>query len=245
MGTGCRDFLYIDITIYYDNDGILVLEECFEYADAQVYPWQIEDVRVAMFEIDEHQWPIVRGNGGTYYYLNNELNQVKARKVENAGLFDDGFLSGRGGIWNRSLPLLKRHILLGAGANAFVMEYPQEDFVSLNYLYGWDYTEYNVKAHSLYLGNMIENGIVGTLFLVGFFVLYLISGVRKYCRKSMVSSAGGGTYVYYVKFGLFLGCVGYMISGFINDSNVCTAPVFWAFLGASVADIDDRLNRRF
>lgn len=224
---------------YYDNGGTLVLDERFEYADARVYPWQIDDVKAAMFEIDEHQWPIVRGNGGTYYFFNNELNEVKSGKVANAGLFDDGFLSGRGGIWNRSLPLLKKHILLGTGANAFITEYPQEDFVSLNYLYGWGYTEYNVKAHSLYLGNMIENGILGTLFLIGFFVLYLVSGVRKYSRKRTAAAAGADSYVYYVKFGLFLACAAYMISGFINDSNVCTAPIFWAFLGASVSDVSE------
>ena len=42
---------------------------------------------------------------------------------------------------------------------------------------------------------------------------------------------------YYLGFGLFLGCIAYMIWGLVNDSNVCTAPVFWVFLGVSLRSI--------
>lgn len=220
---------------YYDNMGELELEERFEYADARAYLWQIEDIKAVMFEIDEHEWPMVRGEDETYYYLDNELNLVKAHKVENAHIFDDGFLSGRGGIWNRTLPLIGRHIFMGSGANTFIMEYPQNDYVTLNYLYGWGYTEYNVKAHSLYLGNMIENGLIGTLCLIALFGIYIIKGIRVYSKP--VDKNKDESFVYYLGFGLFHGCVAYMISGIVNDSNVCTAPVFWAFLGISIRNI--------
>lgn len=220
--------------VYYDEMGELKLEECFMYADAKAYPWQIEDIKAVMFEIDEHQWPIVRGEDG-YYYLDNELNQVKAHRTENAGIFDETLLSGRGGIWNRTIPLIGRHIFKGSGANTFITEYPQNDYVALNYLYGWGYTEYNVKAHSLYLGNMIENGLIGTLCLMAFFVIYIIKGIRVY--RKPVDGDKEGAFGYYLGFGLFLGCVAYLISGIVNDSNVCTAPVFWAFMGISLRNI--------
>lgn len=54
-----------DQLAYYDNMGELVLEERFEYADAKAYPWQMEDIKAVMFEIDEHKWTMVRGKMGT------------------------------------------------------------------------------------------------------------------------------------------------------------------------------------
>lgn len=236
--TGMLNVSFTDIDgeqlVYYDEMGELKLEECFMYADAKAYPWQMEDIKAVMFEIDEHQWPMVRGEDG-YYYLDNELNRVKAHRTDNAGIFDETFLSGRGGIWNRTIPLIGRHIFTGSGANTFITEYPQNDYVTLNYLYGWGYTEYNVKAHSLYLGNMIENGLIGTLCLMAFFVIYIIKGTRAYCKP--FDGDKDARFVYYLGFGLFLGGIAYMISGIVNDSNVCTAPVFWVFLGVSLRSI--------
>ena len=117
-----------------------------------------------------------------------------------------------------------------------VTQYPQDDYVELNYLYGWGAISYNVKAHSLYLGNMIENGIVGTLCLVAFLAIYFVKGLKKYCRT--YKPGVGDRFSYYLGLGLFLGCTAYMISGIINDSNVCTAPIFWAFLGISFYEIE-------
>ncbi len=219
--------------IYDLTDGVFTLDERFEYADATLYKQEIDGIRTAMFVIDDHNWPIVLGEDGTYYYLNHSMNLVKVPAVKNIGVFDDGFLSGRGGIWNRTIPLLGSHVLLGSGANTFIAEYPQDDYVLLNYTYGWGSFYYNVKAHSLYLGNMIENGIIGTLCLIAFFVIYIVMGVRLYGNPE--NREGASDFTYYLGFGLFLGCVAYMIAGFVNDSNVCTAPVFWAFLGVSMA----------
>ena len=221
--------------IYHDNGGIYELEERFMYADATVSPWHMEDVKAVMFTIDDHQWPIYHEKNGGYYYIDNELNKVKAHKAITAGLFSDGLMSGRGAIWNRTLPLLLHHIFIGAGANTFVTEYPQDDYVLLNYLYGWGYKEINVKAHSLYLGNMIENGIIGTLCLMTFFLMFIIKGICIY-GKSPDGKEGRSfsDFSYFLGFGIFMGCLAYMISGLINDSNVCTAPVFWAFVGVSM-----------
>lgn len=221
--------------IYHDDGEAMTLEERFMYADATVTPWQMDDIKAAMFTIDDHQWPLVHGEDGTYYYLDSYMNLVKVKMDYSVGIFDDGFLSGRGAIWNRTLPILKRHIFKGLGANTFVTEYPQDDQVYLNYTYGWGYSEMNVKAHSLYLGNMIENGLIGTLCLMAFFVIYIIKGIQVYSRP--VDGGKEGPFVYYLGFGLFLGCVAYLISGIVNDSNVCTAPVFWAFMGISVNNI--------
>ena len=52
-------------------------------------------------------------------------------------------------------------------------------------------------------------------------------------RQSIFEStaeAGGG-----VGFGLFAAVLVYMIAGIANDSNVCTAPVFWGMLGLGLA----------
>ncbi len=218
--------------IYYVKDGVCELEERFEYADAKVYPRRAGDVMVAVFAIDDHEWPLVHMEDGSYCYLNSDMKPVKVVRIKNAGIFNDSLLSGRGGIWNKTIPLLKNHLFLGSGANTFITEYPQDDHVTLNYLYGRGYSEYNVKAHSLYLNNMLENGVLGTLCLIAFFILYAVNGIRKFC--SGTDGTAAGPYLYCMQLGLFLGCIAYMVAGLINDSNVCTSPVFWAFLGASV-----------
>ncbi|MCR4807168.1 MAG: hypothetical protein K5857_05785, partial [Lachnospiraceae bacterium] len=78
-------------------------------------------------------------------------------------------------------------------------------------------------------------GLIGTLCLMAFFAIYIIKGIRVYNKPADGNKED--TFVYYLGFGLFLGCVAYLIAGIVNDSNVCTAPVFWAFMGISVGNI--------
>ena len=222
--------------IFYNNNGEYTLEERYIYADASVHIQEMNSMDVAIFEIDNHLWPIVKVNDKGYYYLNHVMKLVKVLKVENIDLFDNEFLSGRGAIWNRSVPIIKKHILIGSGANTFITEYPQDDYVYLNYLYGNDYCDYNVKAHSLYLGNMIENSVIGTLFLIAFFGLYTINGVRLF-SKSFSPITIISNFDYTIGFGMFMGCVTCFITGLVNDSNVCVAPVFWALFGVSTSNM--------
>ena len=69
----------------------------------------------------------------------------------------------------------------------------------------------------------------GTLALLVFLFWYLVQSVRIYRRVDLHES------ISWVGFGLFAAVLVYMFAGIVNDSNVCTAPVFWGMLGLGLA----------
>ncbi|MCR5508320.1 MAG: O-antigen ligase family protein [Lachnospiraceae bacterium] len=221
--------------IFEDRGGQYVLEERFEYSGAMAAAVRVDaiDRYAAVFVIDDYKWPIIKADDGTYYYLNTALNPVKFPQVKRVSIFPERFLSGRGKIWNRSLPLLKEHIFLGSGANTFITQYPQDDYVDRTYTYGWGSFEYDVKAHCFYLNDAIENGVAADACLAVLFIVYIIMGIRKYGKKYPKGKAP------VTEMGLFAGCTAYMITALANDSNVCVAPVFWAVFGISNVLMDN------
>lgn len=116
---------------------------------------------------------------------------------------------------------------MGSGANTYMFEVQQEDYISQNYVYGAN--SYDVKAHSWYLQQWVETGLIGTLALLVFLFWYLVQSIRIYRRVDLHES------ISWVGFGLFAAVLVYMIAGIANDSNVCTAPVFWGMLGLGLA----------
>ena len=75
----------------------------------------------------------------------------------------------------------------------------------------------------------VETGLIGTLALLIFLFWYLVQSIRIYRRVDLHES------ISWVGFGLFAAVLVYMIAGIANDSNVCTAPVFWGMLGLGLA----------
>lgn len=55
---------------------------------------------------------------------------------------------------------------MGSGANSYMFEVPQADYISQNYSYGAN--SYDVKAHCWYLQQWVETGLIGTLALLVF-----------------------------------------------------------------------------
>ena len=218
-----------------EEDGVYRLNECFEYGDAAVkaQPTEQPGIFIASFVIDKHQWPITNCTDGTYYYVNSGLNLVKFPQIRSAGIFNEGFMSGRGALWNRCIPLLGRHLLLGSGSNLFITDYQQDDYVKKTYSVGWGSFEYDVKPHSFYLCTWMENGLPALICIMGFFLLYIISGASLYGRIDYKDPKIAFTAR--IGLGLYIGCIAYMIISLANDSNVCTSPVFWAALGISMS----------
>ena len=75
----------------------------------------------------------------------------------------------------------------------------------------------------------MENGLPALLAFLGFFLWYMVRCIR-ILRKADLKDplVRTGT-------GIFTGLLTYMIVGLANDSNVCTAPVFWVMLGLGMA----------
>ena len=57
----------------------------------------------------------------------------------------------------------------------------------------------------------------------------MIKSIRIYRRVSLQNRLS------WIGFGLFTAVLVYMFVGIVNDSNVCTAPVFWCMLGLGLA----------
>lgn len=135
--------------------------------------------------------------------------------------------SGRGYIWSRSIPLLKKHILVGSGPDTFLFEFPQNDYLMMKKRgYG---NAIMTKPHSMYLQIAVQTGVLSLLAFIVFYVWYAIQSVRLYFFRPLKTQAEG--------FGVatLIGSIGYMISGISNDSMVVTAPIFWVMLGVGIA----------
>lgn len=177
------------------------------------------------------EWIFSRENpdgDGTYYYCNPENGKfVKLSRPESADIFKDSFIHNRGYIWNHTLPLLKDRILLGTGANTFVFDFPNDDYLGL---YNSGHVgEYVDKPHNMYLQTFVETGGISLLAILVFFGIYLVQSLRLYWKADL------SHYLPAVGIAILVGCVGYLVIGLVNDSMVVTAPVFWGLLGIGLA----------
>lgn len=197
------------------------------FPDVTVTAGRQFEMNAVRLGVKTSQWIFTKDIDGTYYYLNPAGKFVKTKEVKRAALFHEDALSGRGRLWNRILPLLPKHFFVGSGANTFVFEYPQHD-----YLYRAQTGENNtldVKAHNWYLQQMVETGVIGTVLLLIFLGWYVVKSIRIYRRANLKNS------ITIMGLGMFTAVLVYLIAALANDSNVCTAPVFWCVLGLGMA----------
>ena len=197
------------------------------YLGCTITPVMYQDMLAVNINLEEHDWGFTKTDEGSYCIINQAGKLEQYRSPEFANLFHDNALNGRGHIWNGIIPILGKYTLIGSGANTFLFAYPQNDYI---------YREYNgmqnmfdVKAHCLYLQQWVENGLPALLALLGFFLWYMVRCIRIF-RKADLKDPLVRTGI-----GIFTGLLTYMIVGLANDSNVCTAPVFWVMLGLGMA----------
>lgn len=136
--------------------------------------------------------------------------------------------SGRGYIWARTLPLLKKTILIGHGPDTYSLYYPQDDLIGKYYTYSAP-TMVVDKPHNMYLQIAMNLGgiaLIGFLILV---ILYIVQSIRLYGFKEEYSTLER------LGLSIMLGVFGYLIAGIFNDSTVCVAPVFYGVLGVGIA----------
>lgn len=189
--------------------------------------WYGNDTLTIMVSIDGQDWSFTNVEGQGYFFYNPAGKLIKYHGVKSADLFREDAFSKRGRIWNLTIPLLGKHILVGSGANTFMFEYPQDDYIY--HSYDIEGSTYDVKAHCWYLQQWIETGLIGTLALLIFIGWYVIQSIKIYRKANFNES------ISWIGFGLFAGILVYLVSGLANDSNVCTAPVFWGILGLGLA----------
>ena len=131
--------------------------------------------------------------------------------------------SGRGYIWDRTLPLLKKYFWLGSGPDTFAIAFPNGDLVSMNnFGYG---NQLMTKPHCMYLQIAVQTGVPSLIALLIFWGWYIVSSFRLYWKNSFEG--------YLSKFGVAIlaSVIGYLIMGLTNDSSITVAPIFFVLTG--------------
>lgn len=209
-----------------DNGAAYQLQDA-SFGNCSVEPVVMEDAIAIHVTMDNLDWYFSKLSDGTYYYYNTFGKWEKISEIKKSRLFRDDAMSGRGNIWNLTIPLLTKHIFVGSGANTYGFELPQSDYVYKAYT-----NLSNVliaKAHNWFLQEWIENGLIAVLCLFGFYIWYFIRSLHIYRHCDMHDTLS------ILGYGIFVGTIGYVAAGVANDSNICTAPVFWVLMGLGMS----------
>ena len=140
--------------------------------------------------------------------------------------------SMRGYIWSRTIPILPHYLVLGAGPDCFLYEFPQDDVLGKLYAYGTGSIVVD-KPHNLYLQIFVNEGGIALLAFLSVCIIYLWDCFRLYGGKRQDPNGLRGIAV-------GLGVAGYLFAGFFNDSTVMTSTIFWILLGVGVG-----MNRQY
>ncbi|WP_093371075.1 O-antigen ligase family protein [Tindallia magadiensis] len=136
--------------------------------------------------------------------------------------------SRRGYTWSRTLPLLKDHLLIGAGPGNFIFEFPQDDF--LGQLQGYNHPNRIVSnPHNQYLQIAIYTGLLSLLMFIVLIGQFFWSWCRNNKQKLDLREENQ-----LLLTAITLGIVGYLVAAVFNDSIVAIAPVFWILLAMGI-----------
>lgn len=198
------------------------------FAGITVKPILFEETYGFSVTIDGIEWDFTnQTEDGTYYYINNgKLDKMV--KAKHSKLLEgyEMFASGRGYLWSRTLPLIKDHLLLGSGAETFLLEFPNNDYFYKN-LYSFQ-NQTITKPHNLYLQIAVQYGFISLIAFIVFLMWYFISSIRLYIKGALDS------YSKQIGAAILVSVTGYMISGLINDSTIAIGPVFWGLIGIGI-----------
>ena len=156
-----------------------------------------------------------------YYFLTMADNPVSvtADSIPYAKVFPEALFSGRGWIWNQTLPLLKDTIIVGSGSGCFIYVFPH------SYVHYGFTKDTDVKPHNIYLQQWIENGFFAFFSWTTFYFIYFFKSIIIY-RKNEIRNQ-----LILLGFFVFLSTVIYMIYGITNDQMICVAPVYYVLFG--------------
>lgn len=199
------------------------------FRDVTVSPIQLSEELVGFtVNINGKDWYYAKVQD-SFYMLTPYGKFIKLRHSEGIDWLEKHgrFASGRGFIWSRTLPLLKDKILLGSGADTFIFEFPNWDFLAL-YNGGYD-GQLMTKPHNMYLQMAVQTGVISVIAFLIYYAWFFFSSmaicfkIRKY------------TFASFVGIGCLAGSFGYMVVQLINDSSISVAPIYWTLTGVGLA----------
>lgn len=167
-----------------------------------------------------HTWYYLTNYGKPDKFVSDEIRVWKGLEGK------ERILSGRGYIWSRTIPLLKRYFLVGSGQDSFALAFPNNDYLGMA---RWGYKDMLItKPHCMYMQIAIQSGVLSLLFLFLFWAWYFIRVVRLKKRSTQLDCSKAKAIA------VAIGILGYLLTGLANDSNIGVAPLFWMLLGAGI-----------
>ncbi len=179
-------------------------------------------------------WYFVLTENGYMYYTFRDRLEDFPNDVPYVRFFDQDLLHHRGSLWNYTIPLLGKHIILGSGANTYVREYPQNDYLFEGNLHSLD-----VKPHCSFLQQWVENGFVAMLALVVFLIWQVAALLRLLVTHFENENWKKGGCFRILAVSCLAMYAGVILSWLANDSNICTSPVVWIAFGIAMVCIRD------
>lgn len=207
-----------------DNRIITLIDERFQ--DFGFSITQYDTIVCFSVNVEGSVWYFTNQTDGTYYYCNSYGKLLKIdQKQEFKAFWNIG--SGRGYIWDKTVPILKTHPILGTGPDTYALYFPNTDYLNL-YHTGFS-NEIITKPHSLYLQIAAQTGIPSLIAFLIFYAMYAISSIKLYMRHNFKK--------YEVRIGIAIlaGTFGYLVTSIANDSTIAVAPLFWTLIGVGLA----------
>lgn len=228
-----RDAQDRDIAVEYAQD-----KNCYQMKDERFPMITLQPVN---FSVDQKMYPGFRFNDApnniswTFMYVDNEWKYyspfgkfLKLRKVESFGFENyQNIANRRGFIWSRSIPLLKKYWFTGVGPNAFIIAFPNDDFVGSKRVGG--NTTLVDKPHNSFLQIAIQTGGISAIAYAGLWILYMIGSFRLFWRKRHYTETER------IGLGLMIGIFSFAVAGITNDTVVGSQYIYWILLGAGYA----------
>lgn len=186
-----------------------------EYIKQVIYHYNENMVRVWVQNLQTEKTSESRFN---YYYSNQfSVGTLPLDKdnynADSIGWFEnERFMSGRGYIWNRTIPMVLERPLFGYGADTYTANYPQGDLIYKQLIF-YNHAIVVDKPHNLFLNIALNFGFVGLILFLGISAYamirsrldFLVIPILSYFVVGLVNdSVVFGTYMIFVLFGLLL-----------------------------------------
>lgn len=153
---------------------------------------------------------------------------TKLKKIRHFGFENyQNIANRRGFIWSRTIPLMKDYWFKGIGPNAFIIAFPNNDFVGSKRIGG--NTTLVDKPHNTFLQVYVQTGGISALAYLGLGLLYMIGSIRLFWRRKC------RTNLEKLGLGLCTGIFAFAVASLTNDGIVGTQVMYWVLLGTGYA----------
>ncbi len=210
----------------YENENLLYTDLVFDKSASQVQTTDFGTITLNEVVNDIDGKTYIDFND--YFYIRptetpSIVSKVTLKDVEYVpfvGFEGHGAMfSNRGYIWSRSIPMIFDSHFIGYGSDAYFDMFPNKDVVGRAFC-GFKETTNVDKPHNIYLGMIINNGI---LYLVGFFGIVFIRLIEKI--KLLFNDGNVASLIIYIS-----GLVAFLVNGLATDNIVVIMMLFWVYL---------------